>query len=793
MDNPDSLDFRRTHNVHIVHININGLFGRRTELIHYLNECEPHFVTVNETKLREQTKMRIPNYHIIRRDRATNGGGVAILIRKDVKFNEIDTSEFNEEFLAISFESQRKKIGLATIYNPPGHSPNIENFKYIKNKFPLAIFMGDFNCKHAYFGCKKANKEGDILFNIIEELDLYITNDDTPTHRPNTTIGDLLDLAIVSREMAPKIESCDVGLDIGSDHLPVHLMLSSPEIQKQTQRQILQYEKTDWTRFSKYIKDKLKMTEAVTPSEIDEDCEILTKTIKTALDKSCPKSKPKDKAFYMSDNTMKLIKLKRQIRRLAQKTQNPTTKTLYNQLNNLVKKSIKKDKEAWWQKTTNKLDETKNCKIFWQTFNQISGKKSKSGASKPVFQENGKLTENNKEKANAFAKSLGKIHNTHEGAIFDDNFKREVEADIAENPLLFSPQIENIEELGDENPMMGDISIEEIKIQLGKTKGRSAPGADGIRYPVIKKCPEIVFDYLKHIYNACLNIGYFPSKWKEALGTMIPKPGKDQKITTNFRPISLLSCIGKLFEKIIANRMKTHLEEQEFFNLWQLGYRNKKCAIEHILRITDDAQTAFTTGHIGAAVFIDVEKAFDSVWHDGLKHKLMNSDLPRKIVRLMSSFITNRAINVNINNEISDRIELRAGTPQGSVLSPLLFLIYVNDVPVNPLNNNTKISQFADDLGFWTFGKNEKYLELRLSKALSELEAWCSKWRIKLNAKKTQLIIFKQRKKTRPLKLKLFGEDLVEAKEAKLLGVILNNSLDFKNHIEESVKKVEGD
>ena len=140
--------------------------------------------------------------------------------------------------------------------------------------------MGDFNSKHAFFGCKKANKEGDILFDIIEELDLYITNDDTPTHRPGTTVGDLLDLAIVSREMAPKIESCDVGLDIGSDHLPVHLMLSSPEIQKQNQKLILQYEKTDWTRFSKYIQDKLTMNKAETPAAIDEACTFLTYTIK---------------------------------------------------------------------------------------------------------------------------------------------------------------------------------------------------------------------------------------------------------------------------------------------------------------------------------------------------------------------------------------------------------------------------------------------------------------------------------------------------------------------------------
>ena len=104
--------------------------------------------------------------------------------------------------------------------------------------------MGNFNCKHTFFGCKVGNANGDILFNIIEELDLLITNDSTVTYRPGTSSGgDLLDLALVSRQMASQIQSCDVGDNIGSDRLPVHLILASPQIQKQFQREILQYEK----------------------------------------------------------------------------------------------------------------------------------------------------------------------------------------------------------------------------------------------------------------------------------------------------------------------------------------------------------------------------------------------------------------------------------------------------------------------------------------------------------------------------------------------------------------------
>ena len=165
----------------------------------------------------------------------------------------------------------------------------------------------------------------------------------------------------------------------------------------------------------------------------------------------------------------------------------------------------------------------------------------------------------------------------------------------------------------------------------------------------------------------------------------------------------------------------------------------------------------------------------------------MNTNLSDKIVRLMSSFITDRKISVKINNETSDKISLNAGTPQGSVLSPLLFLIYVNDIPIDPFSNTVGISQLADDLGFWTFAKSEKkIIKYRIAKVLSDLEAWCSKWRIKLNAKKTQLIMLKTKKN---IELELFGEKLTAVQQAKLLGVILDKKLTFNAHIDENAKK----
>ena len=174
------------------------------------------------------------------------------------------------------------------------------------------------------------------------------------------------------------------------------------------------------------------------------------------------------------------------------------------------------------------------------------------------------------------------------------------------------------------------------------------------------------------------------------------------------------------------------------------------------------------------------------IWHDGLRYKLQNCNFPTKLVRLISSYITDRQIKVKIRDIISNPVNLEAGTPQGSVLSPLLFLIYVNDIPNH---NQTEMSQFADDLGLWTSDKNSTTVENRLQRAINELEIWCSKWRIKLNARKTQLIMFQNRNKYYPITIKLFDERIPPTDEATLLGVTFDKKLKFECFLQKLRKR----
>ena len=222
---------------------------------------------------------------------------------------------------------------------------------------------------------------------------------------------------------------------------------------------------------------------------------------------------------------------------------------------------------------------------------------------------------------------------------------------------------------------------------------------------------------------------------------MLLKPDKLPSLTSSCRPISLMSSIMKLFEQVIEQRLCSYLEDIGFINKYQSGFRQAKFIDDHLFRLFQSVVETFNWGEHVVAAFLDVEKAFDNVWHNGLGSKIFMLDLPSGMTRWPSDFLVVRVIQVNVNGFLSDKISLIAGAPQGSVLSPLLFLIYVNDLP-NPHHRQNSKSQFADDTALWAASGNVQFAAKLLRKNLRKLRKWCTKWRIKLTPEKTKVIIF---------------------------------------------------
>ncbi|GBP42596.1 RNA-directed DNA polymerase from mobile element jockey [Eumeta japonica] len=282
--------------------------------------------------------------------------------------------------------------------------------------------------------------------------------------------------------------------------------------------------------------------------------------------------------------------------------------------------------------------------------------------------------------------------------------------------------------------------------------------------------------FLVILFNACLRLCHYPTQWKIAQIVMILKPGKQIEEVSSYRPISLLPLIGKLFERVILNRLRPHLDT--ILPEHQFGFRQKHATIEQIHRLTDTISHALETKKYCSAVFLDISQAFDRVWHDGLLFKIKKY-LPHSFYFIMKSYLSERCFEVKLNNIRSDLYKIRSGVPQGSILGPVLYLIFTADIPTD---NKTFIATYADDTAIMSVHENAAISSSNLQKHITEVEKWMKTWRIKANQSKSAHVTFTLRKGDCP-PITLNGEQIPHSDAAKYLGMHLDRRLTWKKHI----------
>jgi retron-type reverse transcriptase len=212
--------------------------------------------------------------------------------------------------------------------------------------------------------------------------------------------------------------------------------------------------------------------------------------------------------------------------------------------------------------------------------------------------------------------------------------------------------------------------------------------------------------HLTHLFKHRLRLSHFPKPWKEAKIITLPKPGKDPKFPQNLRPISILPTTGKLFEKVILKFVQKHIEEKGLLNVSQFGFRARHSTTLQCMRLTDHVTLNFNNKMSMAAVFFDIEKAFDTTWHHGLLYKLSKLKYSANVIKLLGSFLSQRKFRVSVEGEMSTPREMQAGVPQGSVLSPTLFNLYINDAPQTC---GVHLTLFADDTCLYATDRKEGF------------------------------------------------------------------------------------
>ena len=269
---------------------------------------------------------------------------------------------------------------------------------------------------------------------------------------------------------------------------------------------------------------------------------------------------------------------------------------------------------------------------------------------------------------------------------------------------------------------------------------------------------------------------------------LIPKKDLNKNDPNNYRPISLTSSIARLSERFILQLINEHLYTNNIIVKDQSGFRSSRQTKDNILNICQKNIEAFNQNKKNCIIFFDICKAFDKVWHRGLLYKLKKLKFSSKIILWVKEFLQDRTFKVRVNDSFSNLFNIEAGVPQGGVLSPILFSIYINDI-IFKSNNNIRIlsSLFADDLATSCASKKLVSIEKVLNVYLKKIEKWLNCWRLKMAPSKCNYMIFTKNKKHKKLNLKLqfFNQLIPKSDSTKFLGVSLDSNMNLNKYAEE--------
>ena len=330
---------------------------------------------------------------------------------------------------------------------------------------------------------------------------------------------------------------------------------------------------------------------------------------------------------------------------------------------------------------------------------------------------------------------------------------------------------------------------EEVEDIISTMKNNKATGPNSIPTKILKDLKNSLAQPLSDIINISFETSTFPNLLK--VGKVIPIFKKGNKLEcSNYRPISLLSNISKIFEKIVHIRLYMFLKEHRCLYSYQFGFRCSYSTNHALISLTEEIRTALDNDEYACGVFIDLQKAFDTVNHRILLTKLERYGVRGIPLQWFNSYLSDRTQFTFVNEQESTLNYIRYGVPQGSVLGPLLFLIYINDM--NRAIKHSKIKHFADDTNILYISRSLKKINKQINHDLSRIVQWLRTNRISLNVQKTDIIVFRRKGKmiTKHLNFRFSGQNIKPTNKTTYLGITLDENLNFKSHLELLRKKL---
>ena len=748
-----------------------------------MRDCSDVVLGISETWLEDINpthNIDIAGYNFERLDRTwvkpdgdDKGGGVGIYIRNDFSYSVDNYKHLNVSSNDIEMmwteivRNGKKNVVVINLYRPPDGNKAlfIEAFNsklsVAKLRRKDVIIMGDFN-----FDYLNQTKVSTKLMKICINLQGMRQIIDVPT-RSTEESETCIDWVITNTMK----KNCSVVRNWNiSDHVLVGITLMDQYfVHERIQFEGRTYRKYDAEIFKVCIQNA-DWGPYDDCANVTQRWDFILKLLSKELDKMCPMKVfkvNKARSPWVSDHILELIHDKDLALTKAKKSKSPGDWEIAKRLRNSTNKSIRKAKSKFIRDA---LEENKkDSKKFWKIINGIL----------------------RGEKTNVNFNLRDKINDTPVECGDTPDFINDYFINIG--PKLAQGYDEVWSYDGETVPMsIGDIVTNEVEviklikeIDIGKSSS-----IDGISARALKDCLSSIPDKIVTLFNCSLVEVGVPQPWK--LGTVIPlqKEG-DKTDVANLRPVTLLPVIGKLLEKIVNNRLMNYLETNELLDKNQGGFRSGHSTIDTVAYFTDSIYKGLNNREYTLSTLIDLKKAFDTVNHSILINKLEKLGVGGNLLKWIQDYLTNRKQRTFANGSTSREGDVLCGVPQGSILGPTLFLVYIND-----LKNVLKTCDsylYADDTVVTLTGSDIAQLTMSMEEDLSLLNAWFRKNKLTLNTKKTNYIIFGMRSRLKEIpnhRLLLAGTPIERCLSVKYLGIVLDQVLNFNMQAEVAFKKL---
>ena len=419
-------------------------------------------------------------------------------------------------------------------------------------------------------------------------------------------------------------------------------------------------------------------------------------------------------------------------------------------------------------------------KESWKTINQLLNKRSKTTNIESLKDDKGNNIVDKQEIAetmNKFFCSIGK----------------DLAKNVKEKPNTLLSGDYQINKEG-KTFRFGAVTEQNIGDAIGKIKTAKSFGHDNVSSYFLKLALPFISGSLAHLFNIAIETSTFPDSWKIARVTPIYKVGEKCE-RSNYRPISVLPVIARLFEKLVFDQLYQYLDENGFLSPDQSGFRALHSTVTSLLKCTDDWYSGLDTGQMTGLIFIDLKKAFDTVDHEILCQKLYLYGVQDRELAWFKSYLSNRKQFARANGADSKIEEIDIGVPQESCLGPLLFLVYINNLSL--VIKNSKTSVYADDTSIYCCSKDVPQLNREINEDLEQLDEWLMGNKLSLNVAKTHSMLIATQQKHKSLAYsdirfdpKIREKEIEIRSKAKYLGVQIDDNLNWKEHIRAVSAKV---